>query len=319
MRRGLLLGCWALVSGGLAAAQAAPESQTGRTEPAAQVVPAAPVDDEDTVRAPSQATAAAPPPARERVLNYRLQIDAPAELLEALRARTLLGRWREDPDFSAEQMPLFLARGREEALAIAQAAGYFSARVQVDLQPADPAAARNEPPTVLLAVDAGARTTVAAFDLVLQGAAAGERIEQRLIERWPLPAGSFFRTGDWELGKRMMIEQLQSDGYLRARFIDSRARVDAELTAAQLSLTLDSGPRLRMGALTVRGLQRYPRHIIDDLRPFHEGDPYTLDAVLLFQQRLRAAGQFSSVTVLPDLRALEADESLVDVPLVIAP
>ncbi len=329
MRRGLLLGCWALLYGGLAAAQAAPESPAGRPEPAAQVTPAAPnspgpptaptapAEDEDTVRAASRAGAAAPPPARERVQNYRLQINAPAELLDALRARTLLGRWREDPDFSVEQMPLFLARGREEALAIAQAAGYFSARVQVELQPADPAAARNEPPTVLLAVDGGARTTVSAFDLVLQGAAAGERIEQRLIERWPLPAGSFFRTGDWELGKRMLIEQLQSDGYLRARFVDSRARVDVELTAAQLSLTLDSGPRLRMGALTVRGLQRYPRHIIDDLRPFHEGDPYTLDAVLLFQQRLRAAGQFSSVTVLPDLRALEADESLIDVPLVV--
>ena len=330
MRCGLPLVAWALVSGGLAAAQTAPETPAGRPEPAVQatpaaqpaapaapLAPAAPAEDEDTARAAARAAVVAPPPTRERVQNYRLQIDAPAELREALRSRTLLGRWREDPDFSAEQMPLFLARGQEEALAIAQAAGFFSARVQVDLQPADPSAPRTEPPTVLLAVDAGARTTVSAFELSLQGAAAGERIEQRLLERWPLPTGGFFRTGDWELGKRMLIEQLQSEGYLRARFVDSRARVDVELTAAQLSLTLDSGPRLRMGALTVRGLQRYPRSIVDDLRPFQEGDPYTLDAVLLFQQRLRAAGQFSSVTVLPDLRALEADESLLDVPLVV--
>ena len=66
-----------------------------------------------------------------RTVNYQLQIEAPEELVEPLRERTLLGRWREDPGFGIEQLPLFLERGREEAVAVAQAAGFFSASARV--------------------------------------------------------------------------------------------------------------------------------------------------------------------------------------------
>ncbi len=254
-------------------------------------------------------------PAAPVRVNFRLEIEAPAELNEALQTRTLLGRWRSDPDFSPEQLPLFIERGQNEALAIARAAGYFSAKSAVSLRPGTGGA--NDPPVVRLVVDAGARTTVALFDLTLQGAARGEPIAARLADRWPLPTGSFFRTGEWELGKRLLIEELQGAGYLRARVADSHARVDPELTSAQLSVVLDSGPRLRFGPLVVKGLQRYPRGIVDDLRPFDEGDPYSLDALLLFQQRLRAAGQFAAASVLPDLVAVEENASLERVPLIV--
>ena len=249
-----------------------------------------------------------------RRANYRLEIEAPAELTEALRTRTLLGRWRDDPEFSPEQLPLFVARGEEEALAVAQAAGFFSARAVVTL--VAPASA-NGPPTVRIVVDAGARTTVSGFTLTLAGAARGLPIERRLADDWPLPAGTFFRTAEWDLGKRLLIESLQADGYLRARIAESRARVDPELTSAVLTVTVDSGPRLLFGPLVIKGLKRYPRSIVDDLRPFREGDAYSLDAALLFQQRLRAAGQFGSATVLPDLTAIEADASLERVPVVV--
>jgi translocation and assembly module TamA len=249
-----------------------------------------------------------------RTVNYQLQIEAPEELVEPLRERTLLGRWREDPGFGIEQLPLFLERGREEAVAVAQAAGFFSASARVLTEPAEQAGA---PPVVRIVVDAGARTTVAAFSLSLHGAAAGQPIEKQLAQAWPLPEGSFLRSADWEQGKRALLEQLQSAGYLRARIEQSRARVDPELTAAQLSLVVDSGPRIGFGPLVLKGLRRYPRSLVDDLRPFSEGAPYSLDLLLAFQQRLRVAGQFSAVTVLPDLAALEADAELMQVPLLV--
>lgn len=249
-----------------------------------------------------------------RTVNYQLEIEAPSELREALRSRTLLGRWREDSDFGPEQMALFLERGREEAIAIAQAAGWFSASAQVTVRPG---ARDDDPPVVRIAVEAGERTRVASFELDLRGEAAGGAIEARLHERWPLPQGSVLRTADWELGKRALLELLQGEGWLRARITQSKARVDADAHVAQLALEIDSGPRIGFGPLELRGLQRYPRSIVEDLRPFEPGDPYTLERLLVFQQRLRAAGQFATATVLPDLAALEADPALARVPLIV--
>src|SRR5690606_33698067 len=87
--------------------------------------------------------------------NYELRIVAPDELQEALRTRTLIGRWVDDDDFDPAQLPLFVERAKSEAEAIAQAAGFFSAHVDVRV---DPATAQQRVPVVHVVVDAGART-----------------------------------------------------------------------------------------------------------------------------------------------------------------
>ncbi|TXL68663.1 autotransporter assembly complex protein TamA [Zeimonas arvi] len=268
-----------------------------------------------------------------RAENYRLEIEAPEELVEPIRERTLLGRWIEEAGFEREQLPLFVIRGREEAAAIVRDAGYFSAKVEVRVDPpeaGEPAdllaparpAADAALPTVTIAVDAGARTTVSRLAFELDGAADAQALRDELLERWPLPEGSFFRPSAWEQGKRLMLELLQQRGFVRAKIASSRAQVDVQATAASLALTIETGPRLPFGALTVRGLERYDRSIVEALKPWREagpdaaGDPYDFDQLLRFQARLRGSGYFTGVDVLPDLSAIEADPGLAEVPVV---
>src|SRR5690606_31824225 len=116
--------------------------------------------------------------------------DAPAELVEPLRTRTLLGRWIDEPGFEADQLPLFVERAKEEAAAIVRAAGYFSARVAVTVEPARAGGLAR----VRIAVDAGARTTVNRFDLTLDGPPAAQAMRETLLDRWPLREGAFFRS-----------------------------------------------------------------------------------------------------------------------------
>lgn len=265
--------------------------------------------------------------------NYRLEIEAPEELVEPIRERTLLGRWIEEAGFEREQLPLFVIRGREEAAAIVRDAGYFSAKVEVRVDPpeaGEPAdllaparpAADAVLPTVTIVVDAGARTTVSRLAFELDGAADAQALRDELLERWPLAEGSFFRPSAWEQGKRLMLELLQQRGFVRAKIASSRAQVDVQATAASLALTIETGPRLPFGTLTVRGLERYDRSIVEALKPWREagpdaaGDPYDFDQLLLFQARLRGSGYFTGVDVLPDLSAIEADPGLSEVPVV---
>ena len=196
--------------------------------------------------------------------NYELAIDAPEELLEPLRTRTLLGRWIGEPGFEADQLPLFVERAKEEAAAIVRAAGYFSARVAVTVEPALAGGLAR----VRIAIDAGARTTVNRFDLTIDGPPAAQAMREALLDRWPLREGAFFRSAEWDQGKRLLLDVLQQRGFVRARIVASRAEVDPALTAAALTLHVDTGPRLSFGPTTIRGLERYDRSIVEALRPW---------------------------------------------------
>lgn len=242
--------------------------------------------------------------------NYRLLIDAPEELLEPLRTRTLLGRWHQDEAFELSQLPLFIERARAEAEAIAQSAGYFSATIRVDER-----TGTDGRPEIRFQVVPGARATVGGLRLSIDGVEDGVRAE--LGNAWPLPEGAFFVAGDWELGKRQLIDQLQQRGHFRARIVESRAEIDPDTTAAVLTVSVDAGPRLAFGALDVRGLERYPSSIVADLRPFREGEPYLYAKLLAFQERLRTERWFSGVSVLPDLAAIEADPAMTTVPVIV--
>lgn len=245
--------------------------------------------------------------------NYGLKVDALAELVEPIRTRTLVGRWIDDPAFDPAQMPLFLERAKTEAEAIAQAAGFFSAQAQVSYEPGS----AEHLPVVRIDVDAGARTTVNRFDFVLEGPPQVQKLRQRLLERWPLPEGTFFRSAPWQSGKRLLIDALQQRGYVRARIVESEARVDPESTTAALTIRVDSGPRLDFGSMTIDGLSRYDASIVRALAPW-EGDgrrPYDFDEMLVFQARLRTSGYFDSAEVLPDFAAVLADPQLDTVPL----
>jgi len=256
-----------------------------------------------------------------RAANYELSIDAPEELVEPLSERTLLGRWREEPGFDREQLPLFVERAKEEAAAIVRAAGYFSGRVAVSV---------DEPPAgglprVRIEVDAGARTTVNRVDLEIDGPASARQMRETLVARWPLPEGAFFRSDEWEQGKRLLLDILQQHGFVRARIVASRAEVDPRLTAASLSLRIDTGERLAFGPTTIKGLARYDRSIVEALVPWEAagdagagaGDPYSFEQLLALQGRLRASGYFDGVSVLPDFAAVEADPARTTVPVMV--
>jgi translocation and assembly module TamA len=246
--------------------------------------------------------------------NYRLEIDAPSEVVAQLREHTLLGRWIDEPGFTAEQLPLFVDLAREEAVAIVRDAGYFAPKVKVVVEP-------GELKTVRLTVDAGPRTTVAGFELRLDGPPAAKDMRARLLERWPLPEGSFFRPSAWEQAKRVMLDALQENGFARARVESSEARVDVQATSAILSLHIDAGPQLTFGPMEVSGLERYDRSIVEALKPWSgagsagSDQPYSFSQLLLFQERLRDSGYFSGVDVLPDLDAVQAEPKRTDIPI----
>ncbi|MFK7964688.1 MAG: autotransporter assembly complex family protein [Burkholderiaceae bacterium] len=241
-----------------------------------------------------------------RADNYAFEVNAPEALIPPIRERTFVGRWQRRADFQPVQFEGLVAQLEGEVQAILRSRGYFNGKVKVSA----------DQQRVSVTVMAGARTTVNLVELTIIGEAQDDiPVRNFALSKWELPEGSFFDSAAWQDGKRNLIEALHQQGFLRARITNSQAQVKPELTAASLRLTVDSGERLQFGDLEVTGLERYDLRTVADLRPFKEGEPYTLDVLLLYQARLRSSGFFSNVLVLPRLDQVASDPELVQVPL----
>jgi translocation and assembly module TamA len=235
---------------------------------------------------------AAPAWAQEGEVKYHVEIEGPGELRDLLREGLQIERWRTD----AQMTPELLRRLADEAVAestqAAAALGYFSARVSYQLD-------RDSTPwRILLQVDSGERTHVAAVEVAFTGPAADDAEAAALIARvrreWLLRPGMPFTQAAWDEAKRDAARKLASWRYAAARVAASRADVDPQARSARLSVTLDSGPPFRIGALEVRGNKRYPARLIESLNPTRPGDTYEREQLALYVQRLMQSGYFAS-------------------------
>jgi len=243
---------------------------------------------------------------QERSDNYAFEVEAPEALVDAIRSRTYVGSWQKRADFEPVQFEGLVAQLESEVLAILRSRGYFNGKAIVS----------STDQSVKVIVKAGARTTVNLVNLTIVGEAKDDiPVRNFALSKWELPEGSFFDSAAWENGKRNLIEALHHQGFFRARITSSQAQIKPALTAASLSLTVDSGRRLQFGDLEVTGLERYDLRTVADLRPFKEGEPYTLDVLLLYQARLRSSGFFANVLVLPRLDIVATEPDLIQVPI----
>jgi translocation and assembly module TamA len=226
-------------------------------------------------------------------LQYRVEIEAPAEMARILRQGLNLARWQNDPQMTAEQLRRLAEEALREARETAATEGYFSAEADVRIE---------EHPQqwiVRLTLDPGARTQVHEVDIRFRGPATEDEQARELLRRvrsaWTLRRGQPFRQADWEAAKRAALRELSSWRYAGARVAESRALVDPVTRRASLFVELDSGPPFRFGELRVTGVRRYPEDLVQNLSPFRPGDVYDRDQLLVYQRRLLESGYFVSV------------------------
>lgn len=252
------------------------------------------------------------PPARAA---YELEIDAPPALRALLYEHLDLARFRntaEDERLSLVELDRLGAAAPEQARALLETAGYFNAKVAMQRQ------GNAELQQLLMTVETGPQVQVSAVQLDFAGALAepaGTALRQRLGEAWALPVGAAYDQPAWSEAKNGLLNLARTQGYALARWASSRALVRTETNAAELALTLDSGPLFRLGALRIAGLKHQPASSIERLAAYREGEAYSAKTLLDFQERLIKTGLFDgiSVEISPDAGTASATPVLVTV------
>lgn len=168
-----------------------------------------------------------------------------------------------------------------------------------------------------LKIDPGKRTQITQVNITVDGKTE-PKIRAEMIANWALPVGQPFRQADWDRAKQQLLRELLANDFAGAKLLDSEAEIDPPQASASLAAHYAAGPRYRIGALRIEGLERYdPELIARYNRMIAPGDPYREDALNALQSTLQATPYFSSVNVQLDQDALAGDDERVDVPLVI--
>ncbi len=234
-------------------------------------------------------------PAPAQVISYRVEIDAPAGLIEVLRSNLDIVRWSEREEVNEDQLRQLARTATEQTRSILATEGYFSAIAALDLD-------RSQDRWVVrLKVDPGEPTRIVAVQVQLSGAITADHARDRRLEAareaFGLKNGMVFRQADWDDAKKRALHSVQRSRYPAALISHSRADIDPRSLEARLSLEIDSGPPFVFGELEVDGLQRYPLSMVRNLSPIRPGDPYEEVALVKFQRRLLGGGQFASAVV----------------------
>lgn len=181
----------------------------------------------------------------------------------------------------------YARRLRKDAGALLATAGYFSPQFDVRYDGDEP----------VLDVTPGVRATIGKVAIELRGALDEARRAQ-LRAGWTLPVGAAFTQAAWDEAKQAVLRELSSADYARARLTSSLAEVDVEGARVDLTLVYDAGPRVRYGALSIDGLQRYQRALVERYTAaLRAGAPYQQDELLAVQSALQNTPYFSSVSV----------------------
>jgi translocation and assembly module TamA len=247
---------------------------------------------------------------------YDVVIDAPAGLRDLLEDALDIVRWRTYVGITPELIERLARQAESQAFEAVATEGFYAPKIDVATED------RAGRTTVVIRIEPGELTRVAAVDIRFRGAVVDERNEARMAavrEEWALPVDAVFRQADWSTAKRRAVDTLSAVRYAGAAIASSRADVDPATGTARLEIELDSGPPFYFGPITVLGLTRFSEREVLHLAPFRQGDEYTREELEVYTRRLVATQYFASTQILLDDDRNRAGEAPVTVSVIEAP
>ncbi|WP_299137686.1 autotransporter assembly complex family protein [uncultured Vibrio sp.] len=156
---------------------------------------------------------------------------------------------------------------------------------------------------LIVTVDKGEPVLIYTSDIVLSGEAEDDPDFLALIAKSNLSKGSILNHGNYDSLKSSIRNLGLAKGYFDGSYEVSKLEVAPELNRAYVRLHYNSGIRYHFGTTQVTGSQIEDDRV-QSLKPFEDGEPYSITKVGEYNQNLSNTDWFSSVFVEPDLSQL---------------
>lgn len=242
--------------------------------------------------------------AEAQVALYELDVEAPGPIKTLLLAYLDLSRFQNAPAsdrITPAELDRLAVQAPAQARSLLETEGYFDADVKIAQS-----AGANGLQRIVLTVDPGPRVRVASVSIAAatplapreptREDAETDRLK-RMRHAWTLDPGEPFRQSAWSSAKTASLGELRADGYPKADWTSTHARIDASAQTAALSVTVEGGPLFRLGPITVEGVHRYDEAAVRRMATFFGGQPYSEKLLLDYQDRLLKSGLFEGASV----------------------
>ena len=226
----------------------------------------------------------------------------PAALTSITQAVAAITRLAEDQD--GGEINRLRRRARDAVLAALATQGFFTPVVTLE------AGTDVGGETWDITIQPGKRAMVTSVDLQFTGRVTrpeyAERVAQ-LRKDWSLAVGRPFINSEWNRAKSSLLDAVSSRDFMLANMTASDAAVYADTAEVHLTVTIDSGPLVRMGPLQTQGFKRVPDSLAQRYVRYNEGDPFNQDKLDGWQQRLQSTAFFRGAFVTLGSQASEDD------------
>lgn len=213
-------------------------------------------------------------------------------------------------DVTAAQARRLYEHAESEARSALEPYGYYNAQVSGELNET------GDSYVAVLHVVPGDPVTIGTLDISFDGDADGQAPVQKALRAFAPAKGQALDHAAYEKSKATVQAALFGSGYLDAELVTHQVEVTRSASTAEVHLAWKVGPRYRLGSTTFEGGQ-FPDTFMQRYIPWREGDFYSQDELLGFQQRLIDADYFSIAQVQPDTE--NAHDGVVPIKVVLAP
>ncbi|HKJ23174.1 MAG TPA: POTRA domain-containing protein, partial [Myxococcota bacterium] len=152
---------------------------------------------------------------------------------------------------------------------------------------------------IVLHVEEGQPVRLETFSVDLPETLDGEPLDRSaLLGGLPLAEGEAFGAIAYHAAKRQLLARLAERHHPRAR-LTGGAEVDPDALVARVDWTVAPGPFVRVGPITVAGLDQIEPSLVRRELTIAEGAPYAPSDLEASRSAVFGLGLFRSVTVLP--------------------
>lgn len=232
------------------------------------------------------------------------------DVLESVRASIELHQY-EDREVSPVEVRRLFERADEQIRQSLEPFGYYDADVDSKLERPEPgkyhASFRIKP---------GEPVIVRKERVVVSGDAAQLESVKVALGHFQPKVGERLDHGAYERSKQEIQTALANEGFIASNTVKHRVEVVRAANSAEIDLEWDTGARHRLGPVKFSDVQ-FPDKFLQRYTPWREGEYYSTEKLLNFQQALVDADYFSAVAVTPDLEHVQ--DALVPVDVMLVP
>lgn len=228
--------------------------------------------------------------------SYKVTINAPSSVSTLVEENLDLVRYKDRDDFSTEQVIFLVQTTAKQVATLLATEGYFSPNTEIKREK------EGDKSHFIVTITPGEQTKVTTASIAILGPIAKDDPEfaSRLKNEWAMKPGTPFRQEDWSQQKDLVLQKMQDYRFPAAKIHSSRALIQKQENKADLSVDYDSGPSFTLGKLSITGLSRYPKSIVENVNPLVEGEVYSTANLQSLQRQVQNTNYFGNVVVSVD-------------------